>query len=36
MDEFMFSLCCASSRGLFCGSLSKVQHLNGGMLAGWL
>ena len=30
----MFSLCCLSNRGLFCGSLSKELHLNGGIQAG--
>ena len=34
MDEFMFSLWCVLNHGLFCDSLSKELHLDGGMLAG--
>ena len=33
-DGLMFGLCCLLNRELLCGSLSKEQHLNGGILAG--
>ena len=33
-DDLMFSLCCLSNRGLFCGSPSKEPLLNGRILAG--